>query len=144
MYLLTLSWHLELKNMASVSFCINLQKSFLNVRKSANRLAGSFLHTSSGGLCQTAEEPHILKCPSGDVPLSKMPFGDYIWSNVEKHRNRTALVSIGLVKVCLHCSSLQFDEIFWKKFQYSNFAQIWDFHEKLSIMLGYPVSTLKL
>lgn len=79
--------------MASVSFCINLQKSFLNVRKSANRLAGSFLHTSSGGLCQTAEEPHILKCPSGDVPLSKMPFGDYIWSNVEKHKNRTALVS---------------------------------------------------
>ena len=77
--------------MASVSLCINLQKSFLSVRKSATRLAGSFLHTSPG-LCQTAEEPHILKCPSGDVPLSKMPFGDYIWSNVEKHKSRTALV----------------------------------------------------
>ena len=76
--------------MASVSFCINLQKSFSNVRKSA-RLASSFLHTSAGH--KTAEEPHILKCPSGDVPLSKMPFGDYLWSNVEKHKSRTALVS---------------------------------------------------
>ena len=92
--------------MASVSFCINLQKSFLNVRKSANRLAGSFLHTSSGGLCQTAEEPHILKCPSGDVPLSKMPFGDYIWSNVEKHRNRTALVST-LFQTFIFCPKIQ-------------------------------------
>ena len=76
--------------MASVSFCINLQKSVSNVRKSA-RLASSFLHTSAGH--KTAEEPHILKCPSGDVPLSKMPFGDYLWSNVEKHKSRTALVS---------------------------------------------------
>ena len=79
------------------------------MRKSANRLAGSFLHTSSGGLCQTAEEPHILKCPSGDVPLSKMPFGDYIWSNVEKHRNRTALVSTPSNLYFLSKNSTQFD-----------------------------------
>ena len=119
--------------MASVSFCINLQKSFLNVRKSANRLAGSFLHTSSGGLCQTAEEPHILKCPSGDVPLSKMPFGDYIWSNVEKHRNRTALVSIGLVKVCLHCSHFNLTKFFEKNFNILTLRRFEIFHEKLSI-----------
>lgn len=119
--------------MASVSFCINLQKSFLNVRKSANRLAGSFLHTSSGGLCQTAEEPYILKCPSGDVPLSKMPFGDYIWSNVEKHRNRTALVSIGLVKVCLHCSHFNLTKFFEKNFNILTLRRFEIFHEKLSI-----------
>ena len=77
--------------MASVSICRNLQKSFLyNVRKSARFASGYFLHTSAG--FRSAEEPHILKCPSGDVPLSKLPFGDYLWSNVQKHKSRTALV----------------------------------------------------
>ena len=67
------------------------------MRKSARFASGYFLHTSAG--FRSAEEPHILKCPSGDVPLSKLPFGDYLWSNVDKHKSRTALVIVFTFKL---------------------------------------------
>ena len=53
-------------------------------------------HVSAAGgkLQQFQDEPFILKSKFQDVPLSKQPFGDFMWSNANKYQGKTALVSV--------------------------------------------------
>ena len=47
-------------------------------------------HTSR--LRSLEKEPHIIKSRFEDVPLSKQPFSEFLWSNSEKFSQRTSLV----------------------------------------------------
>ena len=67
------------------------------IRKNPQSLKrGANLHSSAATLCiaNQSEEPFILKSKFEDVPLSKDPFGDFMWSNAQKYSSRTALVRI--------------------------------------------------
>ena len=69
----------------SNKFCNNsISKSVVVVSNSAS------FHTSR--FRSLEKEPHIIKSRFEDVPLSKQPFSEFLWSNSEKFSQRTSLV----------------------------------------------------
>lgn len=69
----------------SNKFCNNsISKSVVVFSNSAS------FHTSR--FRSLEKEPHIIKSRFEDVPLSKQPFSEFLWSNSEKFSQRTSLV----------------------------------------------------
>ena len=69
----------------SNKFCNNsISKSVVVFSNSAS------FHTSR--FRSLEKEPHIIKSRFQDVPLSKQPFSEFLWSNSEKFSQRTSLV----------------------------------------------------
>ena len=74
--------------MAISRILINSNK-FCSIPKSVFPSSASF-HTSR--LRSLEKEPYIIKSRFEDVPLSKQPFSEFLWSNSEKFSQRTSLV----------------------------------------------------
>ena len=74
-----------------------ISRIFINSNKFCNNSKSVVVFSNSASFHTSRfrsleKEPHIIKSRFEDVPLSKQPFSEFLWSNSEKFSQRTSLV----------------------------------------------------